>query len=141
MTIKEIENEVVENFSLLEEDDDKYEYIIEIGKKLLPLDDKYKTDERLIRGCQSRVWLRSYLSNEGTVIYEADSDSTLTKGLISLLVQVLSNQKPSEIVKSDLDFINKIGMNRFLSPLRSNGLVSMVKQMKLDALAFNSIES
>lgn len=139
MKIEEIENQIVDDFSMLEESDDKYTYIIELGKKLSPLDEQYKTDQRLIRGCQSRVWLRSYLNDEGNVIYEADSDSTLTKGLISLLVQVLSNHKPAEIVNADLSFVEKIGMTRFLTPLRANGLVSMIKQMKLDALAYNSI--
>jgi len=140
MNIEEIENKIVDDFSMLDEWDDKYSYIIELGKKLKPLDEKYKTDERLIRGCQSRVWLRSYLDDNNKVIYEADSDAIITKGLVSMLVQVLSNHKASEIVNSELTFIDRIGMKQHLSPTRSNGLVSMVKQMKLDALAFNSIE-
>src|SRR6478735_3409257 len=140
MSIEEIENKIIDDFSLLDEWDDKYAYIIELGKKLKPLDEKYKTDERLIRGCQSRVWLRSYLDDNNKVIYEADSDAIITKGLVSMLVQVLSNHKASEIVNSELTFIDRIGMKQHLSPTRSNGLVSMVKQMKLDALAFNSIE-
>jgi cysteine desulfuration protein SufE len=140
MSIEEIENKIVDDFSMFDEWEDKYGYLVELGKKLSPLDEKYKTDERLIRGCQSRVWLRSFLDDKGEVVYEAYGESSITQGLISLLVQVLSHHTPKEIMEADLTFIDKIGMKQHLSPLRSNGLLSMVKQMKLDALAFNSIE-
>jgi len=137
MTIKEIQEQVVEEFSFFDEWDEKYGFIIELGKKLGPLDPKYKVEENKIKGCQSQVWLHSYVQ-DGKVIFEADSDAVIVKGLVSLMVRVLSDHTPDEIVNTPLDFIEKIGMNQHLSPTRSNGLASMVKQMKLHALAYKA---
>jgi len=132
-TIQEIENEIIADFSGFEEWMDKYEYIIELGKDLPLIDDKYKVDERLIRGCQSQVWL--FAKKKGNeLVYTADSDAIITKGIIALLVRVLSHQKPEDIAKADLAFIHKIGLQEHLSPTRANGLVSMVQQMKQYAL-------
>lgn len=137
-SIEKIENEIVDDFSFLEEWDEKYTYIIEMGRKLAPLDDKYKTEENMIKGCQSQVWLHSGLTSEGKVIYEADSDAMIVKGLVYLLVRTLSGQSPDEIIHSELTFLERIGMKQHLSPTRSNGLAAMVKQMKLHALAYKS---
>jgi cysteine desulfuration protein SufE len=108
-----------------------------LGKDLKGLEDEFKTDDRLIKGCQSRVWLYSSFEND-KVIYKADSDAIITKGIVALLIRVLSNQTPDEIINTELEFINKIGLKEHLSPTRANGLVSMIKQMKLDALALKS---
>jgi cysteine desulfuration protein SufE len=134
-TIDEIENEIVEEFSLFDTWDDKYEYIIDLGKKMPPLEEQYKTDENRVRGCQSTVWLVADYKN-GRVIYKAESNSTITAGLISMLIRVLSNQTPDDIVNAKLDFIDKIGMRTHLAQTRSNGLLAMVKQMKNYALAY-----
>ena len=134
-TIDEIENEIVEEFSLFDSWDDKYEYIIDLGKKMPPLEEEHKTDENRVRGCQSTVWLVADYKN-GRVIYKAESNSTITAGLISVLIRVLSNQKPDDIVNAKLDFIDKIGMRTHLAQTRSNGLLAMVKQMKNYALAY-----
>ena len=137
-TINEVENEIVEDFSLFDTWDDKYEYIIDLGKKLLPLDEKYKTDENKVRGCQSTVWLHAEQKN-GKVFYYADSDAVIVKGLISMLIKVLSGQPADDIIHADLDFINKIGMTAHLAQTRANGLLAMVKQMKNYAVAFKAI--
>jgi len=137
MTIKEIQDQIVEEFSFFDEWDEKYSYIIDLGKKLSSLDEKYKTEENIIKGCQSRVWLNSYIKDD-KVIYEADSDAIIVKGLVYLLVRSLSGHEPSEIINTPVDFIERIGMQQHLSPTRSNGLVSMLKQMKLDALAYQA---
>jgi cysteine desulfuration protein SufE len=134
-TIEEIEGEIVDEFSLFDSWDDKYEYIIDLGKKLQPLDDQHKKDENKVRGCQSTVWLVADYKN-GRIFYKAESDAVIVKGLISMLIRVLSGQKPDDIVNAKLDFINKIGMMSHLAQTRSNGLLSMVKQMKNYALAF-----
>ncbi len=131
-TIEEIENEIVEEFSLLDEWVDKYEYIIELGKNLASMDVNLKTDDRKVSGCQSQVWLNTKFEN-GNIIYEADSDAVITKGLIGLLVRVLSNHKPEDIVNAKLEFLDKIGMKEHLSPNRANGLVSMIGHMKENA--------
>jgi len=133
--IEAIENEIVEEFSLFDSWDDKYEYIIDLGKRLSPLDDKYKVDENKVRGCQSTVYLIAEQRN-GNIFYTADSDAIIVKGLISMLIRVLSGQAPDDIINARLDFINKIGMMSHLAQTRSNGLLSMVKQMKNYALAF-----
>lgn len=141
MTIAETENEIVEEFSIFDQWDDKYQYIIDMGKSLSAMDEKNKTDDRLIKGCQSKVWLQTELiPNEsgGKIIFHADSDAIITKGLVALMVRVLSNHTPKEIVDAQLTFIDKIGLKEHLSPTRANGLVSMVKQMKMDALAFTA---
>lgn len=134
-TIETIENEIVEEFSLFDSWDDKYEYIIDLGKKLAPLPEVYKKDENKVKGCQSTVWLGADY-NDGKVIFYADSDAMIVKGLISMLIRVLSNQSPDAIVNAKLDFINRIGMMNHLAQTRSNGLVAMVKQMKNYALAY-----
>jgi len=137
VAIAEIENEIVEEFELFGDDwEQKYEHLIELGKSLPLIDAKHKTDDRLIKGCQSRVWLHSELK-DGKVIFTADSDAIITKGLVALMVRVLSEQKPQDIVNAELSFIDKIGLKEHLSPTRANGLVSMIKQMKLDALALS----
>jgi cysteine desulfuration protein SufE len=134
-TIEEIENEIVEEFSLFDSWDDKYEYIIDLGKKLPPLEEKYKVDENRVRGCQSTVYLVADYEN-GRVYYKAESDAVIVKGLISMLIRVLSGQKPDDIVNAPLNFIREIGMMTHLAQTRSNGLLAMVKQMKNYALAF-----
>ncbi len=134
-TIEEIEKEIVEEFSLFDSWDDKYEYIIDLGKKLPPLEEQYKKDENKVRGCQSTVWLVAEY-RDGAVFYKADSDAVIVKGLISMLVRVLSGQSPNAIVNAPLDFIREIGMIGHLAQTRSNGLLSMVKQMKNYALVY-----
>ena len=134
-TIQETEKEIVEEFSLFDSWDDKYEYIIDLGKKLSLLEDQYKKDENRVRGCQSTVWLVADYTN-GKVFYKAESDAVIVKGLISLLIRVLSGHTPDEIINDNLDFIREIGMTTHLAQTRSNGLLAMVKQMKNYALAF-----
>ena len=134
-TIEEIENEIVEEFSLFDSWDDKYEYIIDLGKKLPPLESKYKIDENKVRGCQSTVYLVADYK-DGKIFYKAESDAVIVKGLISMLIRVLSGQAPDDIVKAPLNFIKEIGMMTHLAQTRSNGLLAMVKQMKNYALAY-----
>ena len=134
-TIAEIENEIVEEFSLFDSWDDKYEYIIDLGKRLPPLEDQYKLDTNKVKGCQSTVWLVAH-SQDGKVVFKAESDSVIVKGLISMLIRVLSEHTPDEILEAKLEFINKIGMTTHLAQTRSNGLLAMVKQMKNYALAY-----
>ncbi len=136
-TIEATEEAIVEDFKLLDsfDEDQKYEYIIDLGKKLPPLDDVFKTPENIIKGCQSTVWLAADFIDE-KVHFKADSNSVITKGLISMLIQVLSGHTPDEIITAKLDFINKIGMHSHLAQTRSNGLLAMVKQMKHYALAY-----
>lgn len=138
MSIAAIENEIIEEFELFGDDwEQKYEHLIDLGRSLPLIEPQYKTDDRLIKGCQSKVWMHSELKN-GRVIFTADSDAIITKGMVALMVRVLSNQAPKDIVDADLGFIDKIGLKEHLSPTRANGLVSMIKQMKLDALALGS---
>jgi cysteine desulfuration protein SufE len=134
-SITEIEKEIVEEFSLFDSWDDKYEYIIDLGKKLPPLEDVYKKDENKVRGCQSTVWLVADY-RDGRIFYKAESDAVIVKGLISMLIRVLSGQTPDDIVQAPLDFIREIGMTSHLAQTRSNGLLAMVKQMKNYALAY-----
>jgi cysteine desulfuration protein SufE len=133
--IEEIESEIKEEFSLFDSWDDKYEYIIDLGKKLQPLEAKYKIDENKVRGCQSTVWLVADYK-DGKVFYKAESDAVIVKGLISMLIRVLSGQKADDIINAKLNFIQEIGMTTHLAQTRSNGLLAMVKQMKNYALAF-----
>jgi cysteine desulfuration protein SufE len=133
--IEEVESEIIEEFSLFDSWDEKYEYIIDLGKKLEPLEDKYKLDENKVRGCQSTVYLVADY-RDGKIWFRADSDAVIVKGLISMLIRVLSGHTPDEIVEAKLDFIKEIGMMSHLAQTRSNGLLSMVKQMKNYALAF-----
>ncbi|HLQ99701.1 MAG TPA: SufE family protein [Sphingobacterium sp.] len=137
MTINEIQDELIEEFAFFEDWMEKYEYIIQLGKELPLIDDKYKTEEYRIKGCQSQVWLRPDVE-EGLVHFKADSDALITKGLVSLMVKVLTNHSPKEIAESELYFIDKIGLKEHLSPTRANGLLSMVKQMKLYAMALEA---
>ena len=134
-TIAEKEKEIVEEFSLFDSWDDRYEYIIELGKKLPPLEDKFKLEENKVKGCQSTVWLASDF-RDGKVFFKADSDAMIVKGLISILIRVLSGHSPDDILNDKLGFISEIGMNTHLAQTRSNGLLSMVKQMKHFALAY-----
>ena len=134
-SIEEIEQEIIEEFSLFDSWDDKYEYIIDLGKKLPPLNEQHKKDENKVKGCQSTVWLVAEYEN-GRVKYKAESDAVIVKGLISMLIRVLSDQKPDDIVQAKLDFIREIGMMSHLAQTRSNGLLAMVKQMKNYALAY-----
>ena len=134
MTIKEKSDQLVEEFGYFDSLEDKYSYIIDLGKSLPVIDDKYKTPEYTIKGCQSQVWLHADYQ-KGKIIFTADSDAIITKGIIAMLVKVFSDATPDEIYDADLDFIDKIGLKDFLSPTRSNGLMSMVKQMKMYAYA------
>ena len=134
-TIEEVEKEIVEEFSLFDDWEDKYEYIIDLGKKLPPLEEKYKKDENKVKGCQSTVWLAAEY-NDGLLYYKAESDAVIVKGLISMLIRVLSGKPADQIVNAPLGFINEIGMVNHLAQTRSNGLLSMVKQMKNYALAY-----
>lgn len=136
-TIEDIEQEIIEEFSLFDSWDDKYEYIIDLGKKLPVLEDQFKKDENKVRGCQSTVWLVADYK-DGKIYYKADSDAMIVKGLISMLIRVLSGQTPDDIVNAKLDFIREIGMMSHLAQTRSNGLLAMVKQMKNYALAFKA---
>ncbi|SFQ52704.1 SufE family protein [Parafilimonas terrae] len=135
-TIQETEDEIVDEFSLFDNWEDKYEYIIDLGKKLEPLDAKFKIDENKIKGCQSQVWLIAD-EKEGRIYFKADSDAVIVRGLVSMLIRVLSGHTAQEILDARLDFIDKIGMKNHLAQTRSNGLLSMVKQMKHYALAYN----
>jgi len=136
-SIKEIEKDIVEEFGYYDDWMGKYEFIIELGKSLPLISDQFKTEENLVRGCQSRVWLHAE-AEDGKIVFTADSDAIITKGLISLLIRVLSHQTPDEIINTNLSFIDQIGLKEHLSPTRSNGLVSMIKQMKLYALALKT---
>ena len=137
MTIPAIQEQIIAEFSAFDDWMDKYQYLIDLGRKLPIIDDSRKTDKYLIKGCQSQVWVYAELEN-GKVLFTADSDAIITKGIISLLIRVLSNQTPQDIFASDLHFIDAIGLKENLSPTRSNGLVAMIKQMKMYALAFNA---
>ena len=138
--MQEEQDAIVKEFEIFDDWLDRYEYLIELSKDLEPFDPKYKTNEYLINGCQSRVWLMAEMQ-DGRVVDSAETDAIITKGIISLLIRVLSGQKTEEIVNADLYFIDKIGLRQNLSPTRSNGLLSMVKQMKLYALAFRELEN
>lgn len=139
MNIEEIEQEIIEEFELFGDDwESKYEHLIELGKSLPKIKEEFKTEDRLIKGCQSKVWLHSEKqASTGLLTYTADSDAIITKGMVALMVRVLSNQTPENILKANLNFINKINLAEHLSPTRANGLMSMIKQMKLDAIALS----
>ena len=136
MTINEIQDQIIDDFSAFDDWMDKYQMIIDLGNEQPPLDAAYKTEDNLIDGCQSRVWLHAEM-REGLVHFEADSDAIITKGLIALLIRVLSDHTPAEILESDVHFIDAIGLTQHLSPTRSNGLLSMLKQIKTYALAYS----
>ena len=134
MTIKEIQEEIIDEFNLFDDWMERYEYLIELGKSLPIIDQQYKLDENIIKGCQSKVWLYSEMNNT-KINFTADSDAILTKGLVALLLRVFSNQTPEDILLADTHFIDQIGLKEHLSPTRANGLVSMLKQIKLYAIA------
>lgn len=140
MTINEIQDEVIDEFADFDDWMDKYQLLIDLGSEQQPLDDKYKTEQNLIDGCQSRVWLQADLV-DGKVQFQAESDALIVKGIVALLIRVLSGHTPQEITDADLYFIERIGLREHLSPTRSNGLLAMLKQMKMYALAFNSVHS
>ncbi|RED25087.1 cysteine desulfuration protein SufE [Flavobacterium cutihirudinis] len=137
MTIKEIQNEIIDEFSMFDDWMQRYEYIIELGKTLPLIKEEYKTDENLIKGCQSKVWLQGE-EKEDKIVFTADSDAILTKGIIAILIRAFSNQKASDIINADTDFIDEIGLKEHLSATRANGLVSMIKNIKMYALAFDA---
>ncbi|KXB35924.1 Fe-S metabolism associated domain protein [Bacteroidales bacterium KA00344] len=139
-TINEIQDEVIEEFDVFDDWMDKYQMLIDLGNELNALDNKYKTEQNLIDGCQSRVWLQCDYE-DGVLVFKADSDALIVKGIIALLLQVVSGHTPKEILDADLYFIDKIGLHEHLSPTRSNGLLAMVKQVKAYALAFSMKES
>lgn len=137
MTINETQDQIIDEFALFDDWADKYEYIIDLGKKLPPLDEQYKTDDNKIRGCQSTVWLHAETKGH-QLVFESDSEAVIVKGLASLLIRILSGHTPEEIAQAHLYFLDKIGMNQHLAQTRSNGLAAMVKQMKLYALAYQA---
>ena len=138
MTINEIQDEIIEEFSGFDDWMDKYQLLIDLGNEQAPLDDKYKTEQNLIDGCQSRVWLQADYA-DGKISFTAESDALIVKGIVALLIRVLSGHSPQEILDADLYFIEEIGLKEHLSPTRSNGLLAMVKQMRMYALAFKSM--
>lgn len=137
MTIKEIQNDIIDEFSMFDDWMQRYEYIIELGKNLPLIKEELKTDENLIKGCQSKVWLQGE-KNGDKIVFTADSDAILTKGIIAILIRAFSNQKAIDILNADTDFIDEIGLKEHLSPTRANGLVSMIKNIKMYALAFDA---
>ena len=137
MSISQIQEEIIEEFSLFDDWMDKYEHLIEMGKSLPIIEENLKTEDKLIKGCQSKVWLHAELK-EGKVVYTADSDAIITKGIIAVLIRVFSHQAPEHIVEANTQFIDEIGLKEHLSPTRANGLVSMIQQMKLYAVAFQA---
>ncbi len=139
MTINEMQDEIIAEFSDFDDWMDRYQLLIDLGNEQQPLDEKYKTDQNLIEGCQSRVWLQAD-EQDGKIIFQAESDALIVKGIIALLIKVLSGHTPDEILEADLYFIPRIGLQEHLSPTRSNGLLAMVKQMRMYALAFKAKE-
>lgn len=139
MTIKEVQDEIVDEFSMFDDWDERYQYVIDLGKSLPMIEEKYKVEENTIKGCQSKVWLHGE-KIEDRIVFTADSDAIITKGIIAVLIRAFSNQKASDILEADTKFIDEIGLKEQLSPTRANGLVSMIKQIKMYALAFNSQE-
>jgi cysteine desulfuration protein SufE len=138
--IKEIKQELIDDFAMFETWEEKYEYLIDLGKKLSPLNDAFKKEEYKIKGCQSSVWIHSF-EKDGLIFFEGDSDAVIVKGLVSMMIMVFSGQKPSTIVGSDLEFLNTIGLSSHLAQTRSNGLRSMIKQMKLEASVLGGLQS
>lgn len=137
MSIKEIQNEIVDEFSMFDDWMQRYEYIIDLGRGLPLIEEQYKTEDNIITGCQSKVWVNAEMLGD-KVVFTADSDAILTKGIIAILIRAFSNQKPEDILAADTDFIDEIGLKEHLSPTRANGLVSMIKKLKMYALAFNA---
>lgn len=137
MEIKTIQDEIIDEFSMFDEWDERYQYVIDLGKSLPLIDEEYKTESNIIKGCQSKVWLHADLE-EGKVVFTADSDAILTKGLIAIMIRVFSNQQPQAILNANTNFIDEIGLKEHLSATRANGLVSMIKQIKMYALAYSA---
>ena len=131
MTIQEIQSEIVEEFAMFDDWDERFQYVIDLGKSLPLIDEKFKIEENTIKGCQSNVWLQGD-KNNGKIVFTADSDAIITKGIIALLIRVFSNQKPTDILNANTDFVDKIGLKEQLSPNRANGLVSMIKKIKIN---------
>ncbi len=140
MNIEDKKEEIIEEFSFFEDWDERFQYVIDLGKELPIIEDQYKTEDNIISGCQSKVWLHAQLEND-KVVFTADSDAIITKGIIAILIRVFSNQKAADILQANLDFIDQIGLKSHLSPTRANGLVSMIKQIKMYALAFESAQN
>lgn len=137
MTIQEIQDTIVDEFSMFDDWMQRYEYIIDLGKALPLIDENYKTEDNIIKGCQSKVWVHAE-QNDDKIVFTADSDAILTKGIIAILIRAFSNQKAVDILEANTDFIDEIGLKEHLSPTRANGLVSMIKQIKMYALAYNA---
>jgi cysteine desulfuration protein SufE len=137
MTIQDIQQDIIEEFAMFDDWMQRYEYMIELGKSLPLIEDQHKTDEHIIKGCQSKVWVKSEMK-DNNVVFTADSDAIITKGIIAILIRVFSNQSPQAIIEANTDFIDEIGLKEHLSPTRANGLVSMIKQLKLYAVAYQT---
>jgi len=137
MTIKQIQNDIIDEFSMFEDWEERYQYMIDLGKTLPLIDEQFKTESNIIKGCQSKVWVHAEMKNE-KVDFTADSDAIITKGIIAILIRVFSNQSPKDIIEADTSFIDEIGLKEHLSPTRANGLVSMIKQIKMYAIAYQT---
>lgn len=137
MNIQEIQNDIIDEFSMFDNWEERYQYMIDLGKTLPLIDERYKTEEHIIKGCQSKVWVHAEMK-DGKVEFTADSDAIITKGIIAILIRVFSNQSPKAIIEANTDFIDKIGLKEHLSPTRANGLVSMIKQLKMYAIAYQT---
>ncbi len=137
MTIQETQNEIIDEFSMFDDWEERYQYMIDLGKTLPLIDDAHKTDDNIIKGCQSKVWVHANM-NDNKVVFTADSDAIITKGIIAILIRTFSNQHPTAILMANTDFIDKIGLKEHLSPTRANGLVSMIKQLKMYAIAYQT---
>jgi len=137
MTIQDIQNDIIDEFSMFDNWEERYQYMIDLGKSLPLIDDQYKTEDYIIKGCQSRVWVHADMKND-KVVFTADSDAIITKGIIAILLRVFSNQSPKDIIEADTTFIDEIGLKEHLSPTRANGLVSMIKQLKMYAIAYQT---
>lgn len=137
MTVKEIQNDIIEEFSMFDDWEERYQYMIDLGKTLPLIDEQYKTESNIIKGCQSKVWVHAEMKDE-KIIFTADSDAIITKGIIAILIRVFSNQHPKDIIEAETSFIDEIGLKEHLSPTRANGLVSMIKQLKMYAIAYQT---
>lgn len=137
MTIQDIQEEIIDEFSMFEDWEERYQYMIDLGKDLPLIDSQYKTENNIIKGCQSKVWVHAEM-NDDKVVFTADSDAIITKGIIAILIRAFSNQHPKDIIEANTDFIDKIGLKEHLSPTRANGLVSMIKQLKMYAIAYET---
>lgn len=137
MTLQDIQNDIIEEFSMFDDWEERYQYMIDLGKTLPLIDEQYKTESNIIKGCQSKVWVHAEMIDD-KVVFTADSDAIITKGIIAILIRVFSNQHPKDIIEADTSFIDKIGLKEHLSPTRANGLVSMIKQLKMYAIAYQT---